>query len=353
MQLKSFILSILLCTATASFAQMGTDSLVFHGRVVNDKGIPINKAIVQGYHTGIAFETGFDGLFRIKLPAQGDSVIISKEGLASFTQMLEFSASGVFILNESEASWMSQSEYVKKMEATAKVYYDAGIKYLEGEADNGPDTKKAFACFWRAANMEHAQAAYQVGKMYDEGIGMTQNYANAVDWYKKAGRVLEAQTRLGVMYAEGIGVKQNYLTAAHHFRSAIILGDTIAARHIREMKEKGLIKEETFPDDFIFEIAEHTAQFSGGDDACYAWLANHIRYPAIAQQQGIQGRVFVRFVVNKDGSITDVEIMRSPDPSLSKEAVRVIRSMPPWKPAMQGGKPVRCRFSLPLMFRLS
>lgn len=113
----------------------------------------------------------------------------------------------------------------------------------------------------------------------------------------------------------------------------------------------GPVREES-DDDRIFEIVEENAQFPGGDDACYKWLYDNIKYPAIAQEQGIQGRVFVRFVVNKDGSIVDVEVTRSPDPSLSKEAERVIKMMPKWKPARQGNKPVRSRFNLPVMFKL-
>lgn len=113
----------------------------------------------------------------------------------------------------------------------------------------------------------------------------------------------------------------------------------------------GPVREES-DDDRIFEVVEENAQFPGGDDECYKWLYDHIKYPAIAQEQGIQGRVFVRFVVNKDGSIVDVEVTRSPDPSLSKEAERVIKMMPKWRPARQGNKPVRSRFNLPVMFKL-
>ena len=91
----------------------------------------------------------------------------------------------------------------------------------------------------------------------------------------------------------------------------------------------------------------------GGDEACMKWLAEHLKYPSICQEQGVQGRVFVSFVVNKDGSIVDVEIKRSPDPNLSKEAERVVKSMPKWKPARQGNRTVRSRFNLPVMFRLN
>ena len=106
-------------------------------------------------------------------------------------------------------------------------------------------------------------------------------------------------------------------------------------------------------DDRIYEVVEENAQFPGGDEACMKWLGEHLKYPAICQEQGVQGRVFVSFVVNKDGSIVDVEIKRSPDNNLSKEAERVVKSMPKWKPARQGNRTVRSRFNLPVMFRLN
>ena len=106
-------------------------------------------------------------------------------------------------------------------------------------------------------------------------------------------------------------------------------------------------------DERIYEVVEENAQFPGGDEACMKGLAEHLKYPSICQEQGVQGRVFVSFVVNKDGSIVDVEIKRSPDPNLSKEAERVVKSMPKWKPARQGNRTVRSRFNLPVMFRLN
>lgn len=106
-------------------------------------------------------------------------------------------------------------------------------------------------------------------------------------------------------------------------------------------------------DDRIYEVVEENAEFPGGDEACMKWLDEHLKYPAICQEQGVQGRVFVSFVVNKDGSIVDVEIKRSPDNNLSKEAERVVKSMPKWKPARQGNRSVRSRFNLPVMFRLN
>ena len=106
-------------------------------------------------------------------------------------------------------------------------------------------------------------------------------------------------------------------------------------------------------DDRIYEMVEENAQFPGGDEACFKWLSEHIKYPSICQEQGVQGRVIVNFVVNRDGSIVDVKTVRSPDPNLTKEAERVVKMMPKWKPARQGNKTVRSRFTLPVMFRLN
>ncbi len=105
-------------------------------------------------------------------------------------------------------------------------------------------------------------------------------------------------------------------------------------------------------DDTIYEAVEHNAEFPGGDAACMRWLSEHIQYPSLAFEQGIQGRVVVQFVVNRDGSIQEVKVLRSPDPLLSQEAERVVREMPKWKPARLANKTVRSRFNLPIKFTI-
>jgi protein TonB len=102
----------------------------------------------------------------------------------------------------------------------------------------------------------------------------------------------------------------------------------------------------------FYDTVDEHAQFPDGEEACLKWLSEHVRYPADCQKQGIQGRVIVKFAVNLDGSISDIKILRSPHSSLAKEAERVIRMMPRWKPAMVDRKPVRSWFNLPIMFRL-
>ena len=102
----------------------------------------------------------------------------------------------------------------------------------------------------------------------------------------------------------------------------------------------------------IFTVVEKQPEFPGGMSELMKFLAKSIKYPVIAQENGIQGRVVCSFVVNRDGSIVDIQVMRGVDPSLDKEAVRVIGTMPKWKPGEQRGKPVRVRFILPVQFRL-
>ena len=102
----------------------------------------------------------------------------------------------------------------------------------------------------------------------------------------------------------------------------------------------------------IFVVVEEQPEFPGGMSALMKFLGDNIKYPVIAQENGIQGRVITNFVVERDGSITDVQVVRGQDPSLDREAVRVIQTMPRWKPGQQRGKAVRVRFTLPVVFRL-
>ena len=103
----------------------------------------------------------------------------------------------------------------------------------------------------------------------------------------------------------------------------------------------------------IFQVVEEQPMFPGGMDELMKFLQTNIRYPKEAQERGLQGRVIVQFVVNKDGSISDENVVKSVDPQLDAEALRIVRSMPNWTPGKQRGKPVRVRFTLPVTFRLS
>ena len=102
----------------------------------------------------------------------------------------------------------------------------------------------------------------------------------------------------------------------------------------------------------VFDVVEQMPSFPGGPSALMAYLSSHVKYPAVAEENGIQGRVTVQFVVEKDGSVTDVKTMKSVDPSLDREAERVVRSMPKWIPGKQNGQAVRVKYFVPVVFRL-
>ena len=103
----------------------------------------------------------------------------------------------------------------------------------------------------------------------------------------------------------------------------------------------------------VFQVVEEQPMFPGGMQELMKFMQTNIRYPKEAQERGIQGRVIVQFVVNKDGSISEECVVRSVDSQLDAEAIRIIRSMPNWTPGKQRGEPVRVRFTLPVTFRLN
>lgn len=105
-------------------------------------------------------------------------------------------------------------------------------------------------------------------------------------------------------------------------------------------------------DEVIFTVVEKMPQFSGGDSELFKYLAQNIKYPVDAQESGIQGRVICQFVVQKDGSISNVEVVRNVAPSIDAEAIRVIKAMPAWTPGEMRGKKVSVRYTLPINFKL-
>lgn len=113
-----------------------------------------------------------------------------------------------------------------------------------------------------------------------------------------------------------------------------------------------VVEEEEESSQQIFTVVEEMPKFPGGEAKLLEFINKGIKYPVIAQENGIQGRVICSFVVNRDGSVVDAEVVRGVDPSLDKEALRVINTMPKWTPGKQRGKPVRVKYTVPITFRL-
>lgn len=129
--------------------------------------------------------------------------------------------------------------------------------------------------------------------------------------------------------------------------------DTTVAQAPKE--EAAPVSQETSsisPNETIFEIVEVMPEYPGGMQACLKYLANEIEYPKKAQDAGQQGRVIVQIVVSKEGKVVDPKIVRSVSPDLDAEAIRVVKSMPDWKPGKQRGQAVNVKYTLPIMFKL-
>lgn len=154
----------------------------------------------------------------------------------------------------------------------------------------------------------------------------------------KAMDELDANTAVGVKDQEG--TKDRTIEAART--------DVVEKVVIEEPKEE--VKQEVTQK--IFDVVEQQPSFPGGQAALLQWLQQNIHYPPVAEENGIQGRVVVSFVVEPDGSITNVQVVRGVDPSLDKEAVRVTKAMPKWQPGKQNGQAVRVKYNLPVQFRL-
>ncbi|MDU1905422.1 MAG: TonB family protein [Dysgonomonas sp.] len=120
---------------------------------------------------------------------------------------------------------------------------------------------------------------------------------------------------------------------------------------IAELKEHKVIVEEKEPEK-PFVSVEQMPQFPGGDAELMRFIGSNLKYPTIAAENGIEGRVVIRFVVSKDGAVTDAQVVRSLDPSCDKEAIRVVKSMPKWVPGKQNGRNVPVYYTLPVLFKL-
>ena len=226
--------------------------------------------------------------------------------------------------------------------AEAEKNYQKGNELLEAKKYD-----KAFAAYEKAANDGHAGAQYNLGTFYIEGKVVPQDYNKAVEWFEKAANqgLKDAQFNLAAMYHQGAGVPKDEQKAEYW------------ARKYKDLPEA---KVELTPaaggnvEEVVFQAPEERAIFKGGDQGLMTYLQQNLHYPQDAMQQGVSGRVFVQFVVNTDGSTSNVKTLNSVFPSLDEEAMRVVKEMPAvWTPAKNDGVPVRMQYTLPITFRLN
>ena len=126
-----------------------------------------------------------------------------------------------------------------------------------------------------------------------------------------------------------------------------------ARANAQDKKEKTTqTQKDTTTDDKVYEVCEQMPTYKGGDVALLKYLTDSVKYPELAKKHGVQGRVIIGFIVEKDGSLTDVKVLRAVDRALDAEALRVVKGMPKWIPGSQNGQHVRVKYNVPVPFRL-
>lgn len=227
-----------------------------------------------------------------------------------------------------------------------------GICYYEGKGVD-KDLKKAAYWWYQAAIQGDEAALYLIGNCYYKGEGIDRDLEQAAYCYKKAAEkgFHEAQKALGICYYHGEGVDKDLKQSAYWFKKAAEQGDEDAKELLEEVEEE-IQSLSASSSGQVYDIAEQMPSFPGGQSALFQFLSKNIQYPKLCEEHGIQGRVICSYIVEEDGSITDVQVRKSVHPSLDKEAVRVIQSMPKWNPGKENGLPVRVRYNLPITFSL-
>lgn len=226
------------------------------------------------------------------------------------------------------------------------------------ENGNGVEQDYAVAAQWyrKAAEKEVATAQNSLAYFYDEGLGVEQSFIEAAKWYKKAAdnNDASAQFNYADMLVNGIGVQRDLIQGLEYYKKAKANGVKQAASEITKT-ERLLLNSgaEGFETDDTFFSADVMPEYPGGNQAILEYLRSETKYPTICRENNIQGRVVVSFTINKDGSISDPQVVRGVHPALDDEGLRVILNMQAWKPGMINGKPVRVRYTIPINFRLN
>lgn len=232
-----------------------------------------------------------------------------------------------------------------KAQEEAEKAYQKGNDFLRAKKYD-----RAFDLYQKAADAGHAGAQYNLATFYIEGKVVLQDYEKAVYWFEKAAiqGVKDAQYNLAAIYHQGAGVPKDEERAQYW------------ARVYKDIEKLEVKKEELQPNfpfpprpqEPVEEVPDEQAEFEGGQQALMTWLSQNMQYPAKAVEDDAQGRVLVGFIVNRDGSVDDVKVVKSVHPALDEEAVRVVKAMPKWKPGKKGGKTVRVRYTLPMTFKM-
>lgn len=253
----------------------------------------------------------------------------------------------------------------------AECYLRAGEMYEKGEGVK-KDGAKAIGLYTQAAEKGHAEAQWTLGECHRDGrCGLTPDTAAAIAFYEKAAKAGYMYELLAMMYdSDALGpghaadafrwytaYPTDRYTAAGRYRLAQLYAQgrgtqPDAEKALDILKALDTPEAETLHDSLAQNLKKTAAEFEGGQAALMRYLGSHIKYPSVALENGVQGTVLVQFTVKADGSVAGVSVKKSVDPFLDREAVRVVKSLPRFKPAKLGSKPVDSSFVVPVAFRL-
>lgn len=240
---------------------------------------------------------------------------------------------------------------------------------LNKEGDRQYDQQNystAFVCYQMAAQKGLLEAKANLGWMYYKGYGTQRNPDMAVKYLKEAADNGNANAcyYMGLLSETGIdGTYKNTTTARYYYEKGARLGQEDAQKRLQQLESQLNMQQETaasggqtvkINENALYKTSDLSVQpeFPGGQNALLQFLSSSIVYPRVAQENGIQGTVYCSFVVERTGDITDIMITKGADGYLNAEALRVLRTMPNWKPGRIGNTPVRVRYTIPVRFRL-
>ena len=251
-------------------------------------------------------------------------------------------------------SAQSISELKKKAEQGEVVaQFNLAVRYDDGKGVT-KDPKQAVYWYRKAAEQGLATAQYNLALCYNEGEGVTKDPKQAAYWFRKAAEQgdADAQYVLFGCYYKGEGVTKDPKQAAYWLRKAAEQGYADAQEILPllevELNNDGKPKDTS---EQVFEVVSEMPSFPGGTQGLANYLGQNIKYPEVCEENGVQGRVVCSFIVEKDGSRSNVCVTKALSPLCDKEAVRLIKSMPRWVPGKQNGHLVRVHYNVPVSFR--
>lgn len=239
-----------------------------------------------------------------------------------------------------------QKKIIKKGKANAKINTGAACEIVV--VGNGPDaqeTKPVDMPNTMEVNTTEDNEPFTVrGKVFDDAGKPVIGAVILIDGSKK-GSVTDMNGEFTIKANVG-----DYLNISYVGLETVRLG--VSKMFAKEHEYLIPMSKENTSGKKPFDVVEQMPQFPGGPAALMEFLSKNVKYPQEAYKNGIQGRVIVTFVINKDGSISDAKVVKSVDPQLDEEALRVVHSMPNWIPGRQNGEPVNVKYTVPITFKL-